>query len=324
MLIPTKAAPRREPPAAPAGPSGRGLALSLSVSALAVLLAAAAGAVAAAAELRPETLEAYKKYIEMLDREFAERATKGPTADWLSAIARDRRSLHAGEIPIVEGGKEGMIAVPGGLIHDWRGTVFIPGARLKDVLAVNQAYDDYARFHQVVLRSKAIAREEDTFTVFLRIRKGTSIVTATLDTWAVASYRSPGPGVTLGRTEVEKIAEVQNAGEAEERHLPPGQDSGYLWAAHMYSTFLEQDGGVYFELRNIGLSRRIPWTPPPVSWLVAKIVKEVARGSIADTLSETRAAVLKRARPASPPRAMSIGWGRSGGDNRLEFGSWPA
>ncbi len=250
-----------------------------------------AGATLRAAELLPETLQAYERYIRQVDQRFSERI-ESPKGGWIDGLTGGPGKLTGGGVATRAAAENGMIEIPGGLIHDWQGTIFIPGVSLDEVLAVNQDYDDYDKIHEPVVASRLLERGKGRYRLYMRVKKGTSLVTATLDAWGVAEYRSPREGVAFGRTSVETIMEVEDAGEPDERRLPPGRDSGYLWRAHMYSTFLERDGGVYVELRNIGLSRRLPWAPPPLSWLIAKIVRDVGRASIEEALLETRKAVL--------------------------------
>jgi hypothetical protein len=53
--------------------------------------------------------------------------------------------------------------VPHGLIHDWRGVIFIPGTNLDDVWAVVHAYNNYRTMYRpVVTFSKELASDENT------------------------------------------------------------------------------------------------------------------------------------------------------------------
>jgi len=61
------------------------------------------------------------------------------------------------------------IPCPGGMIHHWAGVVFIPGAKLEDVLGVLEDYDRHSVYYAPdVERSKVESREGDHFRVFLR------------------------------------------------------------------------------------------------------------------------------------------------------------
>ena len=68
------------------------------------------------------------------------------------------------------------------MIHHWVGAVFIPGAKLDDVLAVLQDYDQHAEYYAPdVERSKIESRDGDHFRVFLRFRRH-KVITVVLDT----------------------------------------------------------------------------------------------------------------------------------------------
>ncbi len=61
------------------------------------------------------------------------------------------------------------IDIPNGLVHHWVGTVFVPGARLQDAVALLQDYDRHAEVYApAVQRSKRLSQDGDRFTVFLR------------------------------------------------------------------------------------------------------------------------------------------------------------
>ena len=70
---------------------------------------------------------------------------------------------------------------PGGMIHHWVGVVFIPGAKLEDVLAVLEDYDHQSTYYSPdVERSKIESRDGDHFRVFLRFRRH-KVITVVLE-----------------------------------------------------------------------------------------------------------------------------------------------
>lgn len=57
--------------------------------------------------------------------------------------------------------------VPGGLIHDWIGVVFIPNVSLEHTLLTAQDYDDYHNIYKPgVRRSKLLEKDGDKLKVF--------------------------------------------------------------------------------------------------------------------------------------------------------------
>ena len=79
-------------------------------------------------------------------------------------------------------GSQATIAVPGGLIHDWIGAVFIPGVTLAKTLALVQDYDhNQDHYKPEVLASRLISRDGHDFKVHLRLMKK-KVITVILDT----------------------------------------------------------------------------------------------------------------------------------------------
>ena len=81
---------------------------------------------------------------------------------------------------------------------------------------------------------------------------------------------------------------MKNAGQVNERLLPVGRDSGYLWRASNFTRFTEREGGVYVEMESLGLSRGFP---PFLGWLIEPIARRLGRESIERSLEEFIAAV---------------------------------
>jgi hypothetical protein len=89
-----------------------------------------------------------------------------------------------------------------------------------------------------------------------------------------------------------RIQEIENYGSREQRTLPEDQGLGLVWRLFTISRYAERDGGVYFELEAIGLSRDIPGS---LKWLLEPIVRRVSRESISTSLRQTQNAVRFRA-----------------------------
>jgi hypothetical protein len=86
-----------------------------------------------------------------------------------------------------------------------------------------------------------------------------------------------------------RIAQVKNPGGADERELPVGDDSGYLWRIVTLWRLEEADGGVYLECEVIGLTRGVPYG---LGWLIRPIIRSFPRESLLETLSDTRNALV--------------------------------
>jgi len=255
-----------------------------------LILGALAVSGARAAELKPETVQAFDRYIRDSEARLDQGLRPGGTFLWVDAEPQRAAHVRQGQLAVESRGGRNTVAVPGGLIHDWIGAVFIPKVTLGKTLAVVQDYDrNRDNYKPEVLASRLVSRDGNDFKVYLRLMKK-KVVTAILDTDYDVRYFPLDGGRCYSRAYSTRIAEVKNAGKRDERTLPPGQDSGFLWRLYSYWTFQERDGGVYVECEAISLTRAIP---AGLGWLIESIITTLPRESLANTLRETRAAVQK-------------------------------
>jgi hypothetical protein len=182
------------------------------------------------------------------------------------------------------------MSVPGGLIHHWVGGAFIPRATLQRTLDVSRAYGAYSTIYKEVIASKLVGREDDVYQVLIRIKDSEAGVGAVLDVHSTVRYVRPTNRLVYSITNADQIREVRNAGQANERLLPAGRDSGYLWRAGSFTMFAEQDSGVYVEIETIALSRSFP---PLLGWFIEPIARRLGRKSIERSLEQFIAAVRK-------------------------------
>ena len=268
----------------------------------------------AVADLEPETVAAYEKYIAGTTRDFAPTHDDGggqPT-EWTSPQLRAR--LRAGEVVARPGRDDGILDAPDGLIHHWRAAIFIPDASLARVLAVVQDYGSYAAVYDWVIDSARLRHEReptrDRYWALLRIKRKAGLVSSTVDLWTAIEYRELRPDLVTAVSNADCIRQVEDAGERDERRLPIGTGSGYLWRADTFTSYHERDGGVYVDLQTLGLSRGYP---PLLGWIIEPIARRLGRGSAADGLERLRAVVKRRddAAPAETPRwtsRLTTGW----------------
>lgn len=263
---------------------------------------------AAGAELKPVTRAAWEQHTAEVRQRFT--ATSGGPFWVEQATEQERARLRAGTIVAWPAAGDGILHIPGGLIHEWRAAAFIPGASLAKVLNVTQDYAHYSGTYDWTIRSGVLAhhreRDGDVFRVYLRLKESASVVTAVLDLWTVVEYRYPQTGRAIAVSHADCIREVEHAGQDDERRLPAGTGSGFLWRADTFSTYLERDGGVYADFETIGLSRPFPRL---LGWIVEPIARRLGRGSAAESLRHLRQAVIApRTVPATPPEEIPSAW----------------
>jgi hypothetical protein len=237
-----------------------------------------------AADLRPETVAAFERYVRLTEQRMA-----GEAYD--SLATRPRAGLFIEPLVTREHGKE--IDVPGGLIHHWVGVVFVPGATLDQAVALLQNYDRHSEIYKpTVARSKLLSRDGDTFKVYLRFVMK-KVITVVVNSEHEARFTRDGPDRTRSRIVSTRIAEVEAAGTPAEQEKPVGQDGGYLWRLNTYWRFLQRDNGVYLQCESITLTRSIP---AGFGWLVRPFVTSIPRESLTFTLETTRARLSETAR----------------------------
>jgi hypothetical protein len=266
----------------------------LAVCLIAFLAPASAGGV----QLKSDTVQSFDLYVQVSEAHMPAEDPAAAPFLYVERLPADRRAvalaqLRRGEVVIEkletrDGGK--AIPVPGGMVHDWIGTVFIPGATLAKTLALEEDYNHHDQIFQPdVLRSKILSRNGDDFEIYYRLRKK-KIITSILDTDHAVHYHLIDATHAASRSHTTRIQEVENAGAANESLKPVGDDDGFLWRMNTYWRFEEKDGGVYVECRSISLTRDIP---TGLGWLIGPMVTSIPRESLTFTLGTTRAAFAR-------------------------------
>ena len=249
-----------------------------------IVLAAVLGLPCPAAELKPATLAAFDKYVRQAETRLAE----AKPFLWADEQPDRARRERAGEIVVSPFLKKPEIPVTGGLIHDWVGSVFIPGTTLEKTLGMVQDYDHHKDVYQPeVLDSRLLSRKDDDFRIYMRLLKK-KIITVVLSTEHEVHYMRVSDKAWRSISRTTKIAELENPGKPGEREKPPGTGEGFLWRLNSYWRFEERDGGVWVECEAISLTRDIP---TGLGWLVDPIIRDLPKESLEKTLRATRTAL---------------------------------
>lgn len=244
---------------------------------------------ATTAELQPRTIAAFGHYVQLSEATM----NAGAPFLWIDRLpapqqASRRNELRQGSLLIervttTDGGKE--ISIPDGLVHHWIGLVFVPGATVDSAVALLQDYDRHAEIYKpAVARSKLLARDGDTFRVYLRFFQK-KVITVVVNSEHEARFSREGRDRARSRIYSTRIAEVENPDTPGEREKPVGQDGGYLWRLYTYWRFLERDGGTYVQCESITLTRGIP---VGFGWLIRPFITSIPRESLEFTLTTTR------------------------------------
>ena len=265
----------------------------------ALILSLLAPGIVNAEDLKPKTNDAFNRYVQLTEAQIDSELARREPFLWIGSLPESRREavyreLHDGKVVIerletLDGGNK--IDVPGGLIHHWIGTIFVPGATLAQVVAFEQDYDNQLQYFQPdVMRSKILQHNGSDFVVDIRFHKK-KIITTVLDTTHVVHYQPVNATHEWSRSHTTRIQEVEDAGEPHEKLKREGRDNGFLWRMNTYWRFEEKDGGTYIESQSVSLTRDIP---TGLGWMIGPYVNSVPRESLTFTLDRTRSAILQR------------------------------
>jgi hypothetical protein len=250
--------------------------------------------------LRAVTVRAFDNYVAKTEAQNSETLRTG-TFLWVDALPGPERNsaltkLRAGQVvmrrlSVKEGG--GNVTVPGGMIHDWEGIVFIPGAQIDDVLLLLEDYDHHSTYYAPdVERSRLESRNGDNFHFFLRFRRK-KIVTVVLNTEHRVTYYRDSPQRAHSRSSAIRINQVENPGTPKEKEKAAGEDDGFLWRMETWWRMEEKDGGVYVQNKAVTLTRDIPMG---LGWLIEPFITNIPKETLDFTLQATRKAVLNARR----------------------------
>ena len=252
-----------------------------------------------AADLQAQAAQNYARYIALTQAQVDAELAQSGSYLWVERLPEERRTealaqLRSGGVVIekletLDDGKP--IAVPGGLIHHWIGTAFVPGATLAQTLAFMQDYDHKVEYFKPdIVRSKILKHEGDDYFVLLRFYQK-KIITTVIDTDQEVHYHVVDKTHAWSRSNATRVQEVDNPGKSDERLEPEGHDRGFVWKLNTFWRFEEKDGGTYLECQAISLSRDIP---TGLGWMVGSFVSSVPRESLTFTLTTARAALAKK------------------------------
>jgi len=259
--------------------------------------------VLAAAELTAELLQGWAAYVKATEQRIATelRAARGfLVLDFQpeNEAAKERRAVLAGEIPIrkmVSYGASGKkMVLSGGIAHHWRGTVFIPGAKVEEIIyrILNPTAADMEQ--EDVLKWKVLERGQDSLKIYLKLQRS-KFVTVVYNTEHEVKVQRYGKDRASSTSVATRIAELDSPNSSREREKPEGRDNGFLWRMNSYWRYEQVAGGVIVELESVTLSRSVPFI---FDLLIHPMIESTARESVERTLASMR----KHHRVTSPPK----------------------
>jgi hypothetical protein len=248
--------------------------------------------------LQTVTSNAFNAYVSRTEAQNAPTLRSGSFL-WVDGLPEDQRiqavaKLRGGEVQMRRlsvGKGDNNPNIPGGMIHDWQGIIFIPGTKLDDVLSILQDYDHQSTYYAPdVTQSRIESHSGNDYRVFLQFRRH-KIVTVVLNTEHQITYFRDSVTRAHSRSSAVSIAQVENPDGPNEKEKPPGEDDGFLWRMETWWRMEERDGGVYVQNQAVTLTRNIP---TGLGWLIEPFITKIPEETLQFTLQATRAAVLAR------------------------------
>ena len=264
---------------------------------LAVLLLLVGAPLVKAADLKSETLQAWDTYVRQAQASMKGRGSEQTPFLWVDETPDLAERVRGGEVVVEPAGGKSPHAVPHGLIHHWVGAVFVPQAKLDDVMSVLNDYDCYKDFyHPLVVKSKLVADAPDQKSVrLLMVQKAYSVTAAVETANEIQVVRiDVNRGYSVSRSV--RVQEVADYGKPSEHALPEDHGPGYVWRTVIVTRLEQRDGGTYVEMEVIALSRGIP---VEFRWLVQPLAEHLPRNIVSGMLRDTGNAVSQKMTPAS-------------------------
>lgn len=256
-----------------------------------LILLSASATQGAAAEPTPAAVAAYNSYVGVTESRLAQQhrapsgfLVPGPTDRQVAA------RLRRGEFIVEKLTPADGAALPGAMLHHWRGTVFAFGARAADFERLMRNFSAYPQIYSPqVLQAKVLLQQGDRFQAKMRVRQK-HVLTVVMDTTYEINFGilDPSHGYSVSRST--QVSEIDAPGTRAERALNPREEHGFLWRLNTYWSYEERDGGLYMQIESVSLTRSIP---TGLGWAIGPFVESVPQESLEFTLRSTCNALRK-------------------------------
>jgi hypothetical protein len=253
--------------------------------------------VCSAVDLKPETIQAFDRYIASTEAKMQPHWS-GENFLWFDDTPEIRLRLLAGAVVAQPVQGNGIVALPGGLIQDWIGAVFVPKTTLKETLSLVQDYPQHTQIYKPdVSDVKVLSHSGNDYTIRTRVVKSKFFISDVVDIDNQIHFVSLDSKRVYSRSVSQRIAEISNAGKHNEHELPVGHDRGLVWRANGYWFFEESDGGVFITCQSVTLTRDIPFL---LAKVLSPLVHELPAEALKTSLEQTRSAIVNQPKLTAP------------------------
>ncbi len=234
----------------------------------------------------PEATSAFNSYVERVEARLD--AQHRSVGGFLAPV--DYARLRQGDLIIEQLTSGAGEELPGALLHDWRGTAFIAGGKAADFERLMKDFNAYPKVYSPqVLTARILEHDGDHFQTTMRVRQK-HVLTVVMDTTCDVTFGRLDAELGYSITRSTQITEIDSPGTARERAMSPGEEHGFLWRMNTYWSYEERDGGLYFQIESVTLSRSIPIG---LGWAIGPFIESVPRDSLEFSLRATSDALRK-------------------------------
>ena len=248
-------------------------------------------------ELKLETIEAFDRYIASTETKLQPRWS-GEHFLWFDDSPDIRLRLLAGVVVAQPLQGNGIVALPGGLIQDWVGAVFVPKTTLQETMSLVQDYPQHPQIYKPdVADVKVLSHTGNDYAIRTRVVKSKFFISDVVDIDNQIHFVPLDSKRVYSRSASQRVVEISNAGKQNERELPVGHDRGLVWRVNGYWFFEETEGGVFITCESITLTREIPFL---LAKVLSPIVHELPAEALKTSLEQTRKAIVNQPRLIGP------------------------
>ena len=245
-------------------------------------------ALATAAQPPAAAVAQFNDYVTRLESRLVSQHISAASFLALPADPQSLARLRSGD-PLIEKLTPASAAdLPSAMLHDWRGTAFVPGATLAGFLRLMRGFEAYPRIYSPqVLSARTLSHDADRYQISLRVAQK-HVITVVMDTDYDVAFSQLDPRHASSLSRSTRVAEIASPGANHERVLSPNESHGFLYRLNTYWSAEEQDGGLYIQIESVSLTRSIP---TGLAWAIGPFVESVPRESLEFTLTATRNAL---------------------------------
>ncbi len=236
--------------------------------------------------LEQKTRAAFEEYAKKFEKNINDMVSGAKPFLWIDTQNPDFRSRALqGEILIFKSDEN--VVIPKGIIHIWGVSAFVAGAKTEEAVKLLLDYNRHKKVYPSVIDSRILAKDGDSVRGYLRF-KYKKAITVVLNSEHLAKLSKLGQGRYFISVHSTRIAQVDDFGTPDEKELPVGKDSGFMWRLNSYWFLEQKQNGIFLECRSLTLSRSIPYG---LGWILGPFVESIPRDSLKELIEGTRSAL---------------------------------